>query len=89
MAQKRRTGPKLELTADQKQQMREAFDLLDADGAGTIDVKDLKNLKQIASEIGETLMDEELQEMIDEADVDGDGEVNEQEFLKILKKVNN
>lgn len=42
MAQKRRTGPKLELTVDQKQQMREAFDLLDADGTGTIDVKDLK-----------------------------------------------
>lgn len=27
-----------------------------------------------------------LQEMIDEADRDGDGEINEQEFLKIMKK---
>lgn len=27
-----------------------------------------------------------LQEMIDEADRDGDGEVNEQEFLRIMKK---
>jgi len=27
-----------------------------------------------------------VQEMIDEADRDGDGEVNEQEFLRIMKK---
>lgn len=29
-----------------------------------------------------------FQEMIDEADRDGDGEVNEQEFLRIMKKTN-
>ena len=28
------------------------------------------------------------QEMIDEADKDGDGEVNEAEFLRIMKKTN-
>lgn len=27
-----------------------------------------------------------LQEMIDEADRDGDGEVNEEEFIRIMKK---
>lgn len=27
-----------------------------------------------------------LQEMIDEADRDGDGEIDEQEFLRIMKK---
>ena len=35
-----------------------------------------------------SLTDEELQEMIDEADRDGDGEVNEEEFLRIMKKTN-
>ncbi len=30
--------------------------------------------------------DEELQEMIDEADRDGDGEISEDEFLRIMKK---
>jgi hypothetical protein len=30
--------------------------------------------------------DEELQEMIDEADRDGDGEVSEEEFFRIMKK---
>ncbi|XP_004416325.1 PREDICTED: centrin-2 [Odobenus rosmarus divergens] len=67
-AQRKRMSPKPELTEEQKQEIREAFDLFDADGTGTIDVKELK------------------QEMIDEADRDGDGEVNEQEFLRIMKK---
>ncbi|XP_047391937.1 centrin-2 [Sciurus carolinensis] len=155
-AQRKRMSPKPELTEEQKQEIREAFDLFDADGTGTIDVKELKvamralgfepkkeeikkmiseidkegtgkmnfsdfltvmtqkmsekdtkeeilkafklfdddetgkisfkNLKRVAKELGENLTDEELQEMIDEADRDGDGEVNEQEFLRIMKK---
>ncbi|XP_006055597.2 centrin-2 isoform X1 [Bubalus kerabau] len=154
--QRKRMSPKPELTEEQKQEIREAFDLFDADGTGTIDVKELKvamralgfepkkeeikkmiseidkegtgkmnfsdfltvmtqkmsekdtkeeilkafklfdddetgkisfkNLKRVAKELGENLSDEELQEMIDEADRDGDGEVNEQEFLRIMKK---
>ncbi len=40
----------------------------------------------MAKELGENLTDEELQEMIDEADRDGDGEVNEEEFYRIMKK---
>ncbi|DAA15799.1 centrin-1 [Bos indicus] len=157
-SQKRKVGPKPELTEEQKQEVREAFDLFDADGSGTIDVKELKvamralgfeprkeemkrmiadvdkegtgkisfndflavmtqkmaekdtkeeilkafrlfdddetgkisfkNLKRVAKELGENLTDEELQEMIDEADRDGDGEVNEDEFLRIMKKTN-
>ena len=36
--------------------------------------------------VGENMTDEELQEMIDEADRDGDGEISEDEFLRIMKK---
>uniref|UniRef100_H0W9J0 EF-hand domain-containing protein n=1 Tax=Cavia porcellus TaxID=10141 RepID=H0W9J0_CAVPO len=55
-----------------------AFKLFDDDETWKIF---FKNLKHVAKELGENLMDEELQEMIVEADQDGDGEVNEQEFL--------
>jgi len=48
----------------------------------------LKNLKRVARELGETMTDEELQEMIDEADRDGDGEIGEDDFIRIMKKTN-
>lgn len=35
-------GPRIELTEEQKQEIREAFDLFDTDGTGTIDAKELK-----------------------------------------------
>ncbi len=35
-------APRNELTEEQKQEIREAFDLFDADGSGTIDAKELK-----------------------------------------------
>lgn len=40
--QRKKTGPKIELTDEQRQEIKEAFDLFDADGTGTIDVKELK-----------------------------------------------
>eukprot|EP01137_Pigoraptor_chileana_P028561 Opistho-2@999 len=68
---------------DSKEEILKAFRLFDADETGKISFKDLK---RVAKELGENLTDEELQEMIDEADRDGDGEVNEEEFLRIMKK---
>ena len=41
-SQRKKSGPKPELTEEQKQEIREAFDLFDADGTGTIDTKELK-----------------------------------------------
>lgn len=70
---------------DTKEEILKAFRLFDDDETGKIS---FKNLKRVANELGESLTDEELQEMIDEADRDGDGEVNEEEFLKIMKKTN-
>lgn len=68
---------------DSKEEILKAFRLFDDDETGKIS---FKNLKRVAKELGENLTDEELQEMIDEADRDGDGEVNQQEFLRIMKK---
>lgn len=38
----RKKAPKIELTEEQKMEIREAFDLFDTDGTGRIDVKELK-----------------------------------------------
>ncbi|NP_001040177.1 caltractin-like [Bombyx mandarina] len=152
---RKKSGPKFELTEEQKRDIKEAFDLFDTENTGKIDTKELKvairalgfepkkeeikkmiaeidkgdgkvsfddfmelmsvkmaekdtreeimkafklfdddetgkisfkNLKRVAKELGENLTDEELHEMIDEADRDGDGEINQEEFLRIMKK---
>merc|ERR1711957_215473 len=73
------------LNRDPKDEILKAFRLFDDDETGKIS---FKNLKRVAKELGERITDEELQEMVDEADRDGDGEVNEEEFLRIMKKTN-
>ncbi|NWX88955.1 CETN2 protein, partial [Nothoprocta ornata] len=64
-----------------KEEILRAFKLFDRDGTGKIS---FEKLKLVAVETGEDITDEELQEMIDEADLDGDGQVNKHEFLQIL-----
>ena len=68
---------------DSREEIMKAFRLFDDDETGKIS---FKNLKRVAKELGENMTDEELQEMIDEADRDGDGEVNEEEFFRIMKR---
>ena len=51
----------------------QAFCVFDKDGNGKISADELKN---VMINLGEKLTDEELEEMIREADIDGDGEVN-------------
>lgn len=42
---RKKTTPKPELTEEQKQEIREAFELFDTDGSGFIDVKELKVMR--------------------------------------------
>lgn len=70
---------------EMKEEMLKAFTFFDKDKTGAIS---FKNLKKVAKELGESLTDEELLEMIDEADLDGDGEVNQKEFYRVMKKTN-
>ncbi|CAH2450981.1 Calcium-binding component of the spindle pole body (SPB) half-bridge [Komagataella phaffii CBS 7435] len=65
---------------DPLDEIRRAFRLFDDDGTGKIS---LKNLRRVAKELGENLTDEELRAMIDEFDLDEDGEINEEEFINI------
>lgn len=71
---------------DTKEEILKAFRLFDDDETGTIS---FKNLKRVAKELGENLTDEELQEMIEEADRDGDGEVNVSFFLMFQNQFTN
>ena len=68
---------------DSREEIFKAFRLFDINETGSISFRDLK---RVARELGEDMTDGELQEMIDEADRDGDGEVNEAEFLRIMMK---
>lgn len=70
---------------DSKEEVLKAFRLFDDDETGKIS---FNNLRRVANELGENMTDEELQEMIDEADRDGDGEVSQEEFLRIMMKTN-
>ena len=70
---------------DPREEMLKAFRLFDDDETGKIS---FKNLKRVAKELGENMTDDEIQEMIDEADRDGDGEIGEDEFMRIMKKTN-
>lgn len=70
---------------DIKEEILKVFRFFDDDEIGKIF---FKNLKRVVNELGENFIDEELQEMIDEVDRDGDGEVNQEEFFRIMKKIN-
>ena len=74
------------LNRDSREEILKVFALFDDDNTGAIS---FKNLKRVANELGENLTDEELQEMIDEADRDGDGVINEDEFYRVMRKREN
>ena len=48
----------------------------------------LTNLKQVSRLCGVKLNEQELKEMIQEADKDGDSEVDQEEFVNIMLKTN-
>merc|ERR1712188_51271 len=77
------TGKKGE--KDTREDIEKAFKLFDDDNTNKIS---FRNLARVAEELGENIDDEELQDMINQADRDGDGEINIDEFFRIMKKGN-
>ena len=61
--------------------LMEAFKVFDKDGNGFISSVELRH---VMTNLGEKLTDDEVDEMIREADVDGDGQVNYDEFVKMM-----
>lgn len=146
-----------DLTLEQQQEIKEAFDSIDLDGSGKLDVEELKvamkalgldnrkdetdriiqdmdknkdgqisyeefldlltmqitdknhdaeirkihsyisdensqkisvaSLKNLCEELGEEISDEEIKEMVEEADLDRDGEVDINDFFALMKKI--
>merc|ERR1711934_486144 len=65
-----------------KEELLKTFSII-ADGGDKIS---LANLVATAKELGEALGEDELADWIEEGDTDGDGAINEAEFLTIMKK---
>ncbi|MCO5564830.1 hypothetical protein L7F22_018498 [Adiantum nelumboides] len=66
---------------DSEEELKEAFRVFDKDQNGFISAAELRH---VMTNLGEKLSDEEVDEMIREADVDGDGQINYEEFVKMM-----
>ena len=66
---------------DSEEELKEAFKVFDKDGNGFISASELRH---VMTNLGEKLTDEEVDEMIREADIDGDGQINYEEFVKMM-----
>lgn len=65
---------------DPREEILRAFELFDGDQKGGITVDDLR---RVARELNEGLQEEELNAMIEEFDLDGDGVISRDEFVGI------
>ena len=66
---------------DTEEELIDAFKVFDRDGNGLISAAELRH---VMTNLGEKLTDEEVDEMIKEADIDGDGHINYEEFVKMM-----
>ena len=59
----------------------DAFRVFDKNGDGFISAAELRH---IVTNLGDTMMDEEADDLINSADVDGDGMINYEEFVRTM-----
>ena len=70
-----------ELTEEQRQEIKEAFDLFDTEGSGQIDAKELKVAMRA---LGFEPKKEEVRKMIADVDREGKGYIDFQDFLDLM-----
>ena len=73
------------MNRDSRDEIAKAFALFDEEKTGEIS---LKTLRKVAKELGENMTDGELEEMISEADTNGDGLVTLEDFIKVMLSTN-
>ena len=66
---------------DTEEELKEAFRVFDKDGNGFISADELRH---VMTNLGEQLSEEEVEQMIQEADSNGDGQVDYEEFCKMM-----
>jgi Ca2+-binding EF-hand superfamily protein len=69
------------LSEDEIEEIREAFNLFDTDGSGTIDPKELKAAMQ---SLGFEAKNQTIYQMIGDIDKDGSGSIDFDEFLDMM-----
>lgn len=69
------------LTSDQIRAFKEAFDLFDNNGGGTIDSAELKDT---LDSVGIEIEQEDIEEVMMQLDEDGNGEIDFEEFLNLM-----
>ena len=62
--------------------LKEAFKILDIDSSGSITRLELKEIMRSFSKMGEDIADEEIDYLISQADVDGDGTISYEEVSR-------
>ncbi|MCJ1440326.1 MAG: hypothetical protein MMC23_000809 [Stictis urceolatum] len=68
---------------DPNEEIKKAFEVFDRDGSGQISKAELQD---VMKSIGEKLTDAEIDEMMAQADEDGSGTIDYQEFMKLMER---
>ena len=72
---------------DDPELLKEAFKIFDADGSGAVTKAELMDtMKDIMKNTGEALPEEDVDDIIREADKDGDGQIDCEEFMRVMQQ---
>ena len=66
---------------DTEEEVKTAFKVFDRNNTGEIEIDDLK---RVMTNLGDKLTDEEIKYIINEADVNGDGVIDNEEFIDMM-----
>ncbi|KAL7449702.1 hypothetical protein ACHAWC_001738 [Mediolabrus comicus] len=69
------------LSAEEVEDLKEAFNMFDVDGGGSISQDELKG---VMKKLGSNPTDDDIQQMIKSVDDNGDGEIDFDEFLILM-----
>jgi Ca2+-binding EF-hand superfamily protein len=73
---------KSRISRDPNYELRMAFDMIDTDSSGTISMAELRSLMRKCNQY---LSEQELDAIMHECDIDGNGELDFEEFQALMK----